>query len=231
VNDHRLPTTARNEVFRRVRQAGLDPSDFEWSEEEDVQEDARTSVIRHRPTGYFFHFFATHALGDLYIGGEWSPPFDDGSVRQQVNYRDEQLDLCDDWLRVVKREYDAEDLWAALRREANVIVGEVVDEGNARFTDADQRALREGLDEIRAYITRSTDPSPAQEAQINVTFQYVAEASERLTKRDWKNIFVSSVIGLLITLGTNPDVIHGTLALATKYIVPLLGMLRLPPGL
>ena len=70
----------------------------------------------HLPTDHFFHFFTTHALGALYIGGEWSPPFNDGSVREQVNDREQQIDLCDDWLRVVKREYEAEDLWASLQR-------------------------------------------------------------------------------------------------------------------
>ena len=108
---------------------------------------------------------------------------------------------------------------------AGEVTGEHADE---RFTPAEREILQLRLEEIKAHLVERTSPTPGQMRQITVTFNYVAEASDRLTKRDWKVAFLGAILPLLIGLAASKEVIHGTISLAAKYLLPLLGTLKLP---
>jgi hypothetical protein len=229
MRDHRLPQSAKNDVFKLVQATGLSPNDFVWSEVAASRRDFVYSRITHRPTGYSFSFAASSAMGDVYLSGKWTPADAYGQTSQQAESREEQMIICSRWLAVVKGEAETPDLWAAFKRAPDILVAEVVEDGGQRFADAERRQLLRALDEIKGHLIRSIGPSPAQATQINITFQHMAESSERMTKRDWKTLFVGGLVSLLVTLGTNQSVIESTLQLAANYILPLLTG-QLPAG-
>jgi hypothetical protein len=187
------------------------------------------SKVTHRPTGYAFTFTATHnRYGQVRLGGAWTPPWVNGAMKEHAETLDGQLNLFARWLAVVKEEHEAPDLWAAYADESRLIAGEVVEEPERTFTPTERELLRLRLNDLRDYLIEHADPTPQQVQTINVTFNYMAEASERLTKRDWKVLFVGALLTQLLALGVTPDVLHGTMSLAAKYVLPILGRLLLP---
>jgi hypothetical protein len=228
MTDYRIPKTVKNRVLTMVQAIGLDPNDFEWSDASDSVDRTITSRITHRPTGYMFRFAIASVMGDVMVGAEWTPMNGEGKTFEaQVGNLDDQVAACKGWLRIVKGEHEAEDLWAAFSREAQIISGEPAD-GEQGFTDDERRLLLTGLEQIRLFVVTHADVDHVHESQINVTFQMCAAASERLTKREWKSLFVGALFSLLVNLSTNTDVIHTVFQLAATYILPVLGRLQLP---
>lgn len=204
-----------------------------WEEVETISygQSYLQSKMLHIPTGYWFIFTAGRSGGgSVNLGAKFSPPARNGSSYLPANDQDVQMDYCLVWLRTVKAEHEAVDLWAALKDESRLIVGEVVDEPDEKFTQAEVEMLRLRLDDIKAYLLEHVPAAtPAQVVYVNTTFNYVAESAERLTKKEWKAIFVSAIVTQVLALALTPQTIHGIWSLAAHLILPLLGNLQLPP--
>jgi hypothetical protein len=225
--DHRLLKTDKNYVLQMIRERGLDPADFTWSDMAPYGH--QCSGITHLPTGYYFGFLASDAMGVTYVLAGWTPPDGGGRTEAQVHTRTKQFEKCYQWLRVVKAEYEAPDLWADLQSESAFLRADVPADEDRPFTENERGRLLEGLNAIRSHLITASAADPAQTTQINVAFTYVAEGSKRLSKRDWKNLFAGSLFTLLVTIGTDHAVIRSTLKLAVEYVLPLLKALpRLP---
>jgi hypothetical protein len=229
--DFRLPKTAFNAAVGLILGAGLNPAEFRRSEEDRksaYQQNVRSTRITHVPTGYSFLFSGDQLTADPYFLAEWTPPHESGKYSASADTRDTVLAYFKAWLSYVREEHEAPDIWAEFEKESELIVGEVVDEEDRQFAPAERELLLLRLNEIRDYLIERAASNPQQVTFIDATINYLAESSERLTKRDWKNIFVNGLVTLAVALGTNPDVVRGAFALATKYIMPLLGKLSLP---
>jgi hypothetical protein len=227
-HDYRLTTTVRNAVRQQIEEIGLNPREFKL---EDVARESAygtyvLSRVTHVESGFWF-LFGAGAQG-LYV--DFSPPRPDGSRYRSSYNQADQLSALREWLRVVKREHEAVDLWAALREESRLIVGDVVDEGNEKFTAAEVAVVRLRLDEVKRYLLeQAPNATPAQINNVTVTFNHVADTAERLTKKEWKGILVSAIIAQAFTLALSPQAIHGLLTTAANLILPLLGPVQVPP--
>jgi len=230
--DFRLTKTARTHVYDAIAEVGLNPQEFRWT---DVSEKRGYTVfnmsrITHVPTDYFFQFTASDYGNGTHLGAQWTPPSSVGEYEVVADSLNEQLYTCLQWLTTVKKEHESVDVWAALQNETKLIIGEVVEDGDDKFTPAEREVLRLRLDEIKAYLVEHLpSPSPAQIGQITVTFNHVAETADRLTKKEWKAFFIGSIVTQIVTLGLSKEAIHGLWTLAANYILPLLGTVHLPP--
>lgn len=216
-----------------IEYVGLNAAEFRWQDvlRKRQYQEFSLSRITHIPTGYWFEFTAgTNPFGGISLGGRYSPPSTNGEHYQGAENQVEQSAICMGWLKVVKQEHETVDLWSALKDESRLIIGEVVDEPNEKFTSAELDLLKLRLDDIKTYLLEHVPAAtPAQIVYVNTTFNYVAESAERLTKKEWKAIFVSAIVTQVLALGLTPQVIHGVWSLAAHLILPLLGNLQLPP--
>ena len=107
--DARLLKTIRNVVLVWVKRANLNPVEFEWKEVKGrdrtrtgYSNDFLMSILTHKPTKFYYRF------------GPFTDKYSPGSETQTDSKDhsgswDQRFSLIEDWLRFLKKEYEAPD--------------------------------------------------------------------------------------------------------------------------
>ena len=222
MRDHFLLRSQMNEVFREIQKAGFDPVQFTW-EEHHAGEGEGLPVHRlvHQPSGFFFTF----DISDV----TYSPGYE--ARVETLEARDwlSKLSKVPVWLRHLKRETDAPDLWSTLSQEKELLTTESSDVGNTPFTTVERDRITLVVNEIRAYLITTDIPSGETFRSVNAKLDYLLDASIRLGRIHWKDIFVSTVIGIAVQLSLSGDQTHEFLRFTGQLLRQLLGpVLTLP---
>lgn len=197
MQDYRLLKSQKNEVLSVIRAEGLNPLDFRVEEERKVETDlvglGNTSLANrhvHTPSGYSFFW-----------GGDWVSynPGDEstGEFAEDLNWLG-KVTALKDWLTHLKREIDAPDLWASLSQEQELLSLEPAEAVNTLFTAAEQVQIKKAVEEIRTYVTSTYSLAGEPLAAVNRKLDYLIDASTRLGRIDWKNIFVGALFSLAL---------------------------------
>jgi hypothetical protein len=103
---HLLLKSQMNDVFRAIQKEGFDPIEFKW-EERDVGKQDILLIHRliHEPSSYFFSFDIS--------GVTYSPGLERRTETLGVRDWHSKLIKVPVWLRYLKREHEAPDLWGA----------------------------------------------------------------------------------------------------------------------
>lgn len=190
--DHRLLKAQRNEVLILVKQADLDPMDFAWEESEQPEDGATLRFHRlvHKPSSYACIF------GKGFV--EYSPgPNSQESFEMHPDWID-RLAGVNRWLSYLKREVETPDLWASLAQEKEMLGAEPVEAVNTTFNAEEQVQIKQAIEEIRVYISATYSLASEPLATVNRKLDYLIDASKRLGRIDWKNIFVAALITLAL---------------------------------
>jgi len=221
-----LKTFRRNDVFRAIEEAGLNPSDFEWqyyevpflSEDipyeykpEDEQKNLpkiiyiEVPMLIYRYRSYYFIFNL-----DIPNGGsiEYSPAMN--TEKYTINARDtfesweKVLGIVNYWLELVKRDIEP-DLWNLLAEETKLSDAVISDSDNTPFSSEEQKMISEKLLEVKEYIVATKELSEKQLGFINARLGYLEEASNRMGRKDWVNITVSVLFSIIIQVMFSPN--------------------------
>ena len=183
-----------------IRKAGLNPLDFKFSEKEMTQSDGSGSLggvrmnlchqVIHEPSGY----------GCLFA--PYSVYFSPGDISLHANQRvlnwDQSISTVAAWLKNLKREIDSPDLWASLIQEMELLGLESSERLTRRLIWKSKLRSSELFDEIRVYITSTYCLAEEPLRRVHAKLDYLIDASTRVGRIDWKNIFVSSLIALAL---------------------------------
>jgi hypothetical protein len=205
-----------NDVFR------ADPVEFKW-EEIDVGEQDVLLIHRliHEPSGYFFSF----DISDV----TYSPGVERRSETFDARDWPSKLIKVPIWLRYLKREHEAPDLWGTLAQERDLLGSVATESDNSVFTAAEQEKIRLVINEIRAYVISSYNPTPEALRSLNSKLDYLIDGSKRLGRIHWKDIFVSTMIGIAVQLSLPGDQTHELLRFVGQLLRQILGaVLSLP---
>jgi hypothetical protein len=119
-----------NEVFEAIKNAGLEPTDFDWQDATGHASMTRVSRLVHKGSGYYFMFDNLGGFNSKWESGQ--------QTRVDSWYWDEwlsQLDCFRSWLSDLKRETESQDLWGAISKEAQILESAASsDTSNAPFT-------------------------------------------------------------------------------------------------
>lgn len=205
--DLRLLPTQCNAIFRLVRDAGLDPNEFRWDEEEisTAYDDALVSILRHVPTKFFYKFKPEWAV--------YSPGPTSRTHESKVLGWNSHFSLVDDWLYCVKREYEAPDLWGLLRQDTKLLqLASSPDLPNEAFTELERQSIRDQLAEIRQHLISVHHLQLQQGEIIDQGFSYLGDCLNRVGKKDWLNIAINTVVTIASAAAFSPtvaqDMIH-----------------------
>jgi hypothetical protein len=80
------------------------------------------------------------------------------------------------------------------------------DAGNVPFSGEELKRLAESLDSIRAEMNARPDLTPQQLALISRKLDEMNEAAGRLGRRDWMNLAVGTLTGIVVNAALPPDV-------------------------
>lgn len=185
MSDPNLLQSQKNEVLLIIKDSGMNPLEFQL-----IEGSGWLPKVVHTPSGFDFTF-----SGDSVI---FSPGAN--TVSQEVK----QLawvgksNALRYWLSYLKREIEAPDLWGALAQEQELFRAEPAGAVNAPFNAAEQVQIKKAVEEIRVYITSTYSLTGEPLAKVNRKLDYLIDASTRLGRIDWKNIFVGALLSLAL---------------------------------
>jgi hypothetical protein len=194
----KLLKSQANEVFEAIKNAGLEPSEFDWQDTVGHVSGTRVSRLVHKPSSYYFIF---DNFDDFY--SKWEPGYQTLADSNYWQEWESQLDCFRLWLVYVQRETESPDLWAAISNEAQVLESAAsADTSNAPFTIGEKADIVEGINEIKQYllIAHKLDPE-----LVESRLKYLIESSERVGRKDWINLLISVLVGIVISAALPPE--------------------------
>jgi hypothetical protein len=176
--------------------------------------------LTHRPTDSIFVFdFDTvresHAVA--FTPGKEKPwdkadLLDWSSVTLYVNV----------WLQNVERERSSPNFWAELDKQRELLgaAESTGDSDNTPFTPEEQVEVAKQLIEVRNLLVHTHQADPAA---LESRIDYLIDASTRMGRRDWLNIFIGGIFSWALTGLVPPEGVREVLAIASHALGHLFG--------
>jgi hypothetical protein len=193
-----------NEIFSLVQQIELNHSDFEWRERVSSQSSNITiSDLVHKSTGFYF-LFDYHPTHRHY---SQCSPGEDTAIQQQISRSWEtQKTFAKTWLHWLKREIESPDLWGSIARGAEIAEAAASnDTENISFNENEKQYIATGINEIKEYLLKAHDLSERNATLVAQRLDYLIEASNRVGRKDWINLLLSVLVGIVISAALPPD--------------------------
>lgn len=222
MENHELLTSQKNLLFESIREVGFNPAEFHWESGQSKKYRIIVSTLAHSNTGYYYVFdHSTH-----HMEAEYSPGEHLRVDRTELESWSQQRETFLRWLQYLKRELESPDLWAAVSEEARLLEAASSEEDNSPFSADEKAYIISGIKEIKQYLLTAHKLDPELvEARLN----YLAEASDRLGRKDWKNLLLSTIVSIIVTASLPSDTIReifrfiGTVLraiLVTRFLTP-----------
>ena len=224
-SDERLLTTEKDVIFRFVQHSGLPVSCFEWREnlrfEEPVMNmgmsQTKASVLLYVPSEFTYTFgqFSDQLFPGVMERIERRDVYKKNGLAGRLRLRNEAIL---DWLKRVKEEVNAPDLWAEMQKSREFLGAASTTQNNEHFTEKDKLFLSERFAELATALEKRHDLPPEQVKAIEDGFANIVKAMDTFGKKDWFNlatgILVNVVIGVALAPAAANDLLHRFSALA-----------------
>lgn len=236
--DRVLSRSERNRALELIRSNGFDPSEFVWqagSTKPPIS--AIGEALVHTPTGSYLVFGWT--VERQYCIEAFPSPSDRGMEVQFVqiftledrvgSYRS----FFESWLRKVKHEADQFDLWAAVEIDREISGAPwLASVSTAPFTSDESASVRHAMSEIATFLRSTHEIHGETLARIESRLEYLGEASERISKKDW----ILAMLGVLVSMAAEQVITQDTgremLRIIRQWLGGILGWTpTLPSGL
>ena len=215
-----LQKPKRNDVYKAIEGVGLDPRDF------DLDDVGAEVGIKHRWSESYFivgggpgHYKGTYVVGDA---PEW--PYEVYSWQALIP-------RIERWLGDVKRDLETPDLWAELRRDAELLgAASGGPAENTPFTPDEQEEIAGQLQALRDHVRRTYSLSEPQLRLLDEKLDYLVEATRRLGRTDWRAVFVGVMCTFVLSAALPPQSAPHILLTLLHGIGHLYGFPQLPGG-
>ncbi|PYS35190.1 MAG: hypothetical protein DMF75_04395 [Acidobacteria bacterium] len=188
-----------NQVFEAIRRNEWEPSEFEWQETQGPGSGTQVFQLVHKASGFYFVF--DNVGGNFY--SKWSPAEQTLEQIQGLANWPTQLVHFNNWLLYLRRETESPDLWRAISKEAQVLESAAsADTSNAPFTAEEKAYIVQGINEIKQYLLTAHKLDPEL---VESRLKYLIESSERVGRKDWINLLISVLVGIVISAALPPE--------------------------
>lgn len=198
-----LPSQA-NELFDLIVNYGyFSPSQFSF--------DRENSVVYFKDSTYKFAIYEARGT-PYYVSlspGE-SKVLDEFGVRSWSHLKPVFLD----WLRYLQRETIILDKWSRLEEEIKYLMVPA-QSNNERFTHNEYLEIETKLNLIIKSLP-SIPLLPEQLSAITNQLNHIQETANNLGKFDWKNLFIGTIISVIIQLEVTPENAHAVFQLIKR---------------
>lgn len=185
-----------NEVYLALVEAGWDISVFEWAEVKSPnysKSNLTSAKLEHKSSKFYF-IFDNH--GQFWC--EHSPDNEVIKFRGDCGTWSNQISRFKIWLDYLSREVNVPDLWEELPSDSKLIETTSEETDNSKFTAEEKKEIRNGLEEIKQYLIDAHKLDPEL---IDGQLKYLADSANRLGRKDWKNILISTIFSIIIQGG------------------------------
>jgi len=205
--EYKLLKTQKNEVFKILREAGLEPANFSWAEYEKTvyltgsRSKKTVPRLNYLDGDYYFQF---EMFDDKYHC-EFSP-----SHEQKVQYGTllswaTQKVIVETWAEFLKKEIEAPDLWQEIEKY-RAALPLVADEQlvNEPIPAYEVEEIAEKMQLLADKIEEQFELDEEQNQFVRTKLNYLTDAAKRQPRRDWENILISVFIGIAFQLALDP---------------------------
>lgn len=225
-----LLKSQKNDTFLIVTDAGLNPTEFEWSEVDTRWKnngEIPVAQLTHSPTGYYFSFdrYKDSANPRYFPGESVAAEVDCGQMDDWQNVA-QHLKV---WVSVVRREYLEPDFWHLSKSDKRLVVTQIDDIENVPFTLAEQERLSGAINEIREYLLTSFEHTTAQRQFIEARLQHLEDASKRLGRKDWITLAMGTFTNIVVGVALAPEAARELLRTAGALLGWVVGSASLIP--
>lgn len=216
-----LLRSQRNQAFVMIREAGLEPEDFQWFEAGDAVR------LVHVPTDYYFDFDSDR--------GEWNVRHFPQDAIGIVAYHGIQekwtdvLSIFENWIAIVQREHSAPDLWAISQEEKKLIAEHIDDLENSPFANDEKLRISTAINELKEFLVASGQHSDSQIQFITTRLQHLEEASHRLGRKDWITLTMGTLTNIVVGAALAPEAARELLRTAGALFGWVVGSVHLLP--
>jgi len=193
--------TQKKRVYDILREAGMEPAEFTWSDVEILQR-LFVSVLKHRGGQHYF-------LSSSYEMDAWCIACP--GVYRTMDYGypktwEEQEGIFRQWAGSLKREMDTQDPWVELAKYRLVLDGELPGEAvNEPIPAVEADQIGQALTRLADHAAQELSLSGEQAAMVRDKLAYLAEAARRQRSRDWiyttMGVWASMAAALSLTEG------------------------------
>lgn len=221
MTSRKLRSRELNSVLRVVENVGFDPAEFRWDERTGNSLLEELESLEHEESDSYFAIGIT-GDGTFYFG-----QCDPGAVTQV-----ERFGKCDwpditshltRWLRDVKP-LDEPNRWVEVGKSQEDLASALGVSASLEttLTDDEQQRVLEWVDSIRTTINETHELDKAQIEILDARLAEIAEASKRLTRKDFLNYAIGSVLTIGIELSLRgsvaTDLLRAALTVVTHIV-------------
>jgi hypothetical protein len=190
----KLLRSQKNELFLAIENSGLfRPSQFE------ILENHGTEIL-FNDSSFHYDFLPND---DSRILVSYSPGESKLTEVRFFDYWFKQSDNFKRWLKFLAREVSEPDLWSKLRE--NVQLASLSNSQNqSQFTISEYEDLKIKISNLEIQLKML--PFLAEEMnKIEPQLSHIQTMAEKLSKFDWTNLFIGTIISIVIQLNVTPD--------------------------
>ena len=190
----KLPKSFTNDLIEAIAAAELDPRQFKYP---DVEAEYR---IEHSSGSYFVvGGDVGQYVGSYLVVGEVPEMTYEAYTWSTV------IDRANGWAGRVKRDIETPDLWAELQGEAKLLgAGPDQHVENTQFTLEENKEITELLQKSSDYVKQKYPLSEAEIRELHAQIAYLTEAVNRLGRRDWRGLLISTLIEFAFYVAPEP---------------------------
>ena len=197
----KLLISQKNSLFEIIQELDFfSHNQFELIEN-DVMESYTTYIEYKANKDFFFRFLDSEYNNTLYVN--YSPGYEqiiDSTSR--INW-DEALDKFLNWLHYLQREVTSPNLWHKFKIEISEIKL-LNDFSNQKFSFSEYNEISEKIDVLKNSLS-SIPLILNQQSEIILRLDHLNETAKELGKFDWVNLFIGTIISVVIQLNVTPE--------------------------
>ena len=200
----------KNMLFHTVKDEGFAPGDF--NVEINDADSTPSTIFNYRTSSLYFSVWnQNNSFDDFFFRyTKYAPseqPEKSIGVALKFEYVRANFKI---WLIKHVREYQSDllepDLWSEYLNGSESLNYKNIDfEDRNPFTQTERIQVAQALKELEFLIAKNFNPIQEQLVLINGRLNYLQESTDRLNKTDWKGVALSTMIGILTTLGLDSN--------------------------
>jgi hypothetical protein len=189
-----LLRSQKKQVYDILRQAGLEPGEFSWSQEQ-IVERLSVSRLNYRDGSQYYFQFSSYELNAWCVACPGQ--FRTMDYQYPKNW-EEQVGIFRIWATTLQGELETADPWAELARYQVALNGELSAERvNEPIPAVEAEEIGRALGRLADTVTRRFALETEPAATFRARLDYLAEAARRQRSRDW----VYTTMGVWASLG------------------------------
>lgn len=217
----KLLPSQKNILFEIVEYYELPPSQFVFQESKGQMTNDICTNLEFSNSEYYFSFesypgnephYCIYSPGDVTFTTETYSRSWEGTMMEFHN-----------WLSFLKREITTVNKWDRLKLEMDNLKLSFNENDNNKFSVAEYSELKEKIILLREGIAKIELPTD-QMRILNDKLDHLTNLAEEMNKYDWKNLFVGTMMSVIIQLSVTPENAKNLFALLRQifstYLLP-----------